>query len=140
MSQVELDGYPNSGWAGSKIVSRLVDAEAALRSSLQLNPSNRTANQRLGMISMLRGDFLSAAAYLEKANQEAPNHRGIIKSLGYCYVWSGNLEKAHIFLSKIPEAGDELDVYVWWWGVQGRDDLSANASLMISSLSSASQQ
>jgi hypothetical protein len=128
MSQVELDGYPNSGWAGSKIVSRLDDAEAALRSSLQLDPSNRTANQRLGMISMLRQDFESASGYLEAAYREAPEHRGIIKSLGYCYVWLGDMQRADTYLSLIPEAQEELDAYIWWWEMQGRGDLSDSAT------------
>lgn len=140
MSQVELDGFPNSGWAGPAIVSRLGDAEIALRSSLQFDPNNRTANQRLGMISMLRHNFESASEYLEMANKVAPSHRGIVKSLGYCYVWLGELEKAEFFLSRIPEAQEELDVYIWWWGTQGRDDLSDNAALALQTLKDTANQ
>ena len=77
---------------------------------------------------MLQGDFHSATNYLEKAYQETPHHRGIVKSLGYTYAWLGNTDKALFFLSKIPEAKYELRIYVWWWGTQGRDDLSINAS------------
>ena len=89
---------------------------------------------------MLRRDFQPAAIYLEAAHQQAPTHRGVIKALGYCYVWLGDTEMAQVFLSKIPEANDELGVYIWWWGVQGRDDLSAKATLMISSLKSSAIQ
>ena len=129
MSQVELDGFPNNGWVGTSIVSNLTDAETAFRTSLQFAPNNRTSNQRLGMISMLRQDFVSASEYLETAYKVTPGHRGVVKSLGYCYVWSGDLKKAEEFLSRVPEAQEELDVYVWWWNTQERSDLSNNAAL-----------
>jgi hypothetical protein len=52
----------------------------------------------------------------------------------------GDRDKAQVFLSKIPEANDELGVYTWWWGTQGRGDLSEKATLMISRLKSAAIQ
>jgi hypothetical protein len=131
MSQVELDGFPNNGWAGPAIFFKLDNAMSALHSSLQFNPDNRTANQRLGMISMINQEFESGSEYLETAHRVAPGHRGIIKSLGYCYVWLGDFEKAKSLLLDIPEAQEELDVYIWWWGTQGRDDLSENANLAL---------
>lgn len=134
MSQVELNGFPDKGWAVSDSLSKMADAEIALHTSLQFAPRNRTANQRLGMIAMLRQDFESASEYLETAYEFAPDHRGIVKSLGYCYVWLGNFEKAALFLSRVPEAQEELDVYIWWWGTQGRDDLSDNAILALQAL------
>ena len=76
---------------------------------------------------MLRGEYASAAGYLEKAHAAAPAHRGVIKSLGYSYAWSGEREKAMTLLRNIPEARRELDAYVWWWELQGRQDLSNNA-------------
>ena len=134
MSQVELDGFPDKGWAGSDSLSKMDDAEIALHASLHFAPDNRTANQRLGMIAMLRQDFELASEYLETAHEVAPGHRGIVKSLGYCYVWLGDFEKASLFLSRIPEAQEELDVYIWWWGTQGRGDLSDNAALALQTL------
>jgi hypothetical protein len=140
MAKVELAGFPTGQWTEPSILPKLAQAESSLQSALQADPTNQAANHRLGLIAMLRGDFHSATAYLEEANQKAPNHRGIIKSLGYCYVWSGNMEKAKVFLSKIPEARHELDVYVWWWGIHGRPDLSENATMMVSRLVSSSSQ
>jgi hypothetical protein len=66
----------------------------------------------------------------------APNHRGIVKSLGYCYVWLGDMEKSESFLVRITEAREELDLYVLWWGTQGRKYLAENASAMYSKLES----
>jgi lipopolysaccharide biosynthesis regulator YciM len=116
------------------MLPELEQADASLRTSLQADPSNRTANHRLGLISMLQEDFPSATAYLENARQEAPNHRGIIKSLGYCYAWAGDMEKAVLFLGKIPEAKDELESYIGWWAIQGRPDLAEKAHVILHDL------
>jgi lipopolysaccharide biosynthesis regulator YciM len=140
MARAELVGFPTGQWTDTSILPAWETAEAPLEAALLADPRNRTANHRLGQISMLRGDYGSAAVYLETAMGQAPSHRGIIKSLGYCYVWLGEMEKAQTLLDDIPEAEEELDAYVWWWRVRGRDDLSANASLMQSSLSSATKQ
>jgi thioredoxin-like negative regulator of GroEL len=83
---------------------------------------------------MLRQDFRTAAANLETAYQAAPNHRGIIKSLGYCYVWLGEMDEAQKLLDHIPEAQHEMKNYIWWWETQDRPDLSENASIMVSRL------
>ncbi len=139
MSQVELKNFPANQWATSEIVSRLEPAESTLQAALQYDPQNQTANYRLGLISMLRRDFKSAAAHLETAHEEAPNHRGIIKNLGYAYVWLGELDKAQTLLGRIPEARDEMSVYIWWWETQGRPDLSENASMMVSRLNTSPQ-
>jgi len=139
MSQVELKDFPTGQWATSEIVPRLGMADTTLHSALQYDFRNQTANYRLGLISMLRQDFTTAVANLETAYQEAPNHRGIIKSLGYCYVWLGDMDQAWLLLKQIPEAQDEMSVYIWWWGTQGRPDLAKNASRMISRLEPSSQ-
>jgi tetratricopeptide (TPR) repeat protein len=138
MSQVELKDFPSGKWLTSEIVPHLELAESALQSALQYEPHNQTANYRLGLISMLRQDFTTAAAHLETAYQATPNHRGIIKSLGYCYVWLGEMDKAQKLLDRIPEAPREMQVYTWWWKTQGRPDLSKMASRMISHLDPAS--
>ena len=140
MSQVELRDFPTNSWTGIEVVPALETAEDSLHTSLQFDPLNRTANQRLGIISMLRRDFYSAVGYLETAHAQAPKHRGIIKSLGYSYIWLGDTEKAQVYLVQIPEAEEELSIYVWWWGTQGRSDLSENASLVLSVLSTVHPQ
>jgi hypothetical protein len=140
MAKVELVGFPETGWAGTDMVPRLQQADAALHSSLESDSKNLTANHRLGLISILNRDFRSATTYLEAAYQQAPAHRGIIKSLGYSYVWLGEFDQAQLFLANIPEARDELDAYVWWWENQDRSDLSKMAYAMIDRLNSAPVQ
>lgn len=140
LAKVELAGFPNNGWAGYDITARLNAADASLRSALRFDPANRTANQRLGIISMYRRNFDAAVKYLETARVQTPAHRGIIKLLAYSYIWKGDIEKAREFLSQIPEAREELDVYVWWWKAQGRSDLSENAKLALAVLINAPSQ
>lgn len=134
MSQAELKNFPTNQWETSDMVPRLETAEITLQAALQYDYLNPTANYRLGLISMLRRDYKSAAANLEAAYQETPNHRGIIKNLGYTYVWLGDIDKAQKLLDQIPEAQNEMKVYIWWWDTQGRTDLSENASRMVSRL------
>lgn len=134
MSQIELNGFPTSQWAAAETASGLTGVEDLFLSALSADPNNQTANHRLGLISMIRQDFDDAAAYLEKAYEEAPDHRGIIKSLAYCYVWLGKTEEASVLLAQIPESKNELKVYIWWWGTQSRADLAEKASIMVSTL------
>jgi lipopolysaccharide biosynthesis regulator YciM len=128
MSKIELADFPRESWRTGEKSSWLSEPEQNFRKSLQLDPANRIANHRLGMIQLERNEFSSAAMYLEYALNANPNHRGIIKNLGYCYVWLGEFKKARALLSKIPEAQDELEVYTWWWGNLGYSELSNKSS------------
>jgi hypothetical protein len=132
MSQIELGDFPTNRWVGTESAPDLTGAETLLLSALDYDPDNPTANHRLGLISMVRQDFETASVYLEKAHRELPGHRGIIKTLGYCYVWLGQMEKAGLLLAQIPEARHELGTYVWWWGTQHRADLAEKAAIMVS--------
>jgi tetratricopeptide (TPR) repeat protein len=134
MSKVELRYFPANQWTTDNIIPELEMAESSLRSAVQYDPYNRTANYRLGMISMLRQDFYAASIYLKAAYDQIPRHRGVVKNLGFSYVWLGNPDKAKVLLQQIPEAQEELNAYAWWWGIQGRSDLSANSSTFAAKL------
>jgi len=102
----------------------------------RLDDGNSTANYRLGMLAVGRQDFPEGCRYLKRAFVTSPNHRGIIKNLGFCYVWLGELETALPYLRSIPEASDELGVYAWWWESHNRNDLSGFANQMVLRLNS----
>jgi hypothetical protein len=87
---------------------------------------------------MLRRDFSTATSYLETAYNIDDGHRGISKALGYGYTWSGEFDLAAPLLAQIPEAGQELSTYIWWWETQGRGDLAENANSMLAYLDSQS--
>jgi cytochrome c-type biogenesis protein CcmH/NrfG len=136
MAQVELAAFPSNKWTDPRLMPPLGAVQSLLRSSLQYDPNNESANYHLGLISMLEQDFESAAAQLDRAHQVVPNHRGIIKKLGYCYVWLGDLDKAELLLAQIPEAKSEMEVYSWWWSQHGRPDLANRASQIAALLDS----
>jgi hypothetical protein len=130
MSQAELSDFPSDQWDDGSQVAALYPAEKLFKVALRYNPHNRTAQHRLGLIAMLHRDFPTAIANLERAHQLDPVHRGIRKNLGYSYVWAGQPELGFPLLVEIPEAIDEMVVYKWWWGTQGREDLAHRSEQM----------
>lgn len=134
MAKVELGGFPTNQWDKGEHLAELAPAEALFLQALAYDPSNRTANHRLGLIAMMRRNFPAAIASLETACQADPDHRGIQKALGYAYTWAGQLNQALPLLRKIPEARQELQTYQWWWADQNRPDLAEYAARMVERL------
>ena len=137
MARVELGRFPAGEWDTGANLSALTLAQTSFERALELDPANKTAHHRLGLIAMLGRDFNVAVTHLEQAYEADSSHRGIRKALGYSYVWAGELDRAVPVLATIPEALQEMRVYVWWWGVQGRQDLAAEAESMAERLESA---
>jgi len=130
MDRVELPNYSDGEWNQDQDLAEFVPAERLFKQALHFDGRNSTANFRLGLIAMHRRDFSRAVSYLEEALRSDQNHRGILKALGFSYVWSGKLREALPLLSRIPEAKDELGVYPWWWRSQGQEILAARAETM----------
>jgi hypothetical protein len=136
MARVELGGWR---WEERMDSNPLEDYQAAtqfFQMAMKLDNGNSTANYRLGMMAAGKQDFSEGCRYLETAIESQPYHRGISKNLGYCYLWLGKINEALPYLKMIPEARDELKVYVWWWESQNRKDLSGFADQMVLELSS----
>jgi hypothetical protein len=138
MAKIDLAEYPANRWDEGKRIDELASAQLSLEYALTYDANNRVANYRLGLIKMLGRDFESACDHLEKAYEQDPAHRGVVKNLGYCYGWLGETDKAQELLERIPEAQYELSVYVWWWGEHRRPDLAKKASVILSGLESSS--
>jgi tetratricopeptide (TPR) repeat protein len=130
MARAQLSDFPSHRWEDARELPRLAPARAWLERAVSLDPENRTANHRLGLIALLDQDFPAAIGYLEAAHRQDPSHYGVIKNLGYAYAWAGRYDQAQQLLRQIPEAKQELGNYSRWWQTQGRDDLSHNASEM----------
>ncbi len=130
MARIELSGFPTGKWDEGQNTERLAGLAAHFQHSLSSYAQNFTAHHRLGLIAMQTQDFRNASIHFEAAYAIDANHRGLIKVMGYNYVWSGQFEKATPLLNQIPEAKRELEVYTWWWGTQGREDLSNAAKQM----------
>ena len=136
LAKEELVGWPTGKWSNGSNVASLHEAESYFLKSLNSDYANQTANYRMGLIWMLRRDFSKAVNYLEISYRTTPSHRGIIKNLGYCYTWLGEYDKALLLLEQIPEAGEEMQTYTWWWNTNNREDLAQKASNMANLLSS----
>ncbi len=135
MAKVALADWPTNRWDDGSRIGELAAAEDLFLRSLAFDPENLTANHRLGLIHMLDRDYQSAIGYLKAAYALDPEHRGIQKALGQSYAWSGQFDRALVLLGPLPESANEMRVYEWWWGTQGRDDLSAHAAVMTGLLS-----
>jgi hypothetical protein len=135
MSKVELSDFPANRFdiLSEYEYSGLI--EGFFAQTLAHDPSNTTANYRSGLLASQKGDFTAAVAYLRRAYEENSRHRGIRKALGYNYAWAGHPEHAAGLLSEIPEAGYELEVYIWWWETQSRPDLALKSQIALEHLS-----
>ena len=140
MAKIELVNFPTGQWDEGQNVHKLMDVEKRFARALSYDHRNLTAHYRLGRIAMQKRNFPQARLFLENAHNLDPGHRGVIKTLGYCYVWIGMFEEAKPLMDKIPEATNELQVYSSWWHAQGRQDLTTNAVLMLEYLDNASHE
>jgi O-antigen ligase len=128
LAAYELRDFPTGKWTETWNETELAKVEDLFVRAEALNPKNRTAHHRLGLIAMSRRDFETAQTHLEVAYHLDPGHRGVRKVLGYCYVWNGHQREALEILKDIPEAGSEMRVYTWWWKTQGQIDLANQAA------------
>jgi hypothetical protein len=131
MARQELTGWPHNKWDEGENVERLAWAETLLQQAIAADPNNSAARYRLGLIAMLRRDYVTAVSHLEVANQNNNNHRGIRKALGYSYAWVGEFDRGGPLLAAIPEARSEMNIYIGWWGNRGRADLSQLSAQMV---------
>ncbi len=134
MDRVLLPGWPQNEWRESRYTTVLQPAKMHFEQALTLDASNRTAHQRLGMMALLERDFKTAVFHLEQAYQQDPHHQGIIKQLGYAYVWQGQLERALPLLVDTPGAASEMEIYIRWWQGQHRPELAEQAAMMLTLL------
>lgn len=109
-------------------------AEELYAAAIAIDPQNRAARARLGIIALDRYEFDNAVAELEWAYEADPHHRATIKALGYAYVWTGQLDKAEPLLKQIPEARIELNYAQGEWAAKGKHDLANNAATLIARL------
>ncbi len=137
LARVELVGWPTNQWDTGGNLERFDVASRLFEQALRVDPQNRTANHRLGMIAMVKRDYETAVAHLEQAEAVTTTHRGVAKSLGYSYVWLGQFDEAVDALAGVPEARAEMTVYSSWWERQNRLDLAAKASEMAAILEDA---
>ena len=100
------------------------------RRAIQIDPGNRTARQRLGLMLVEEDRFDDGVGHLEVAWQADPGNTTTQKGLGLAYVWVGELEEAQPLLVDVSGIVEELNVWGWWRGTQQQTEQSLNAYRM----------
>jgi O-antigen ligase/polysaccharide polymerase Wzy-like membrane protein/tetratricopeptide repeat protein len=134
MARVELSDWSTGEWEADPPGPKLVPSENLFQEALLLDPGNRTAHHRLGLIAAQAADYETAIEQLRQAYKADPSHRGIRKVLGYAYVWVGQLTEALPLLVNLPEAAKEMNVYAQWWQDRGQTERSSWATQMAAKL------
>jgi putative inorganic carbon (HCO3(-)) transporter len=135
MAKVELDAqWPENVWQGDTKMAQLGEARSRFEAALNLDPENVTALYRLGLIALAGQDFETAVAYLSRAYELNPYHRGIRKALGYSALWNGDPQTAETLLTGLPEIEDELSAYSWWWNQQDKPQQASLAYDLLQTL------
>jgi Tfp pilus assembly protein PilF len=128
MAKMELAEWPQDQWDANPDIGRLEYPQQQFDKAVNLNPGQRTAWHRSGLIAGQGRDFETAQKELGRAYQIDPDHRGIKKSLGYVHAWNGEIEQAVLMLEGVDEAQDEMEEYTWWWQEQYQPGLADRAS------------
>ena len=116
----------------------LAQATFSFERALALKPNHAVANRRLGMLALDRNEFETAVTYLEQSYAQEPHNQAALKALGYAYLWAGQLDLAEELLRQVEFQSrliGELNYWHWWWGAQGRKDLSSYSREMANRLS-----
>jgi tetratricopeptide (TPR) repeat protein len=74
--------------------SRYKEAETAFARALEIDPISPSALHNYGLLKRFQGDLVEAEKYLKKAFEEYPDQSDFAFSLGICYMYQENAEKA----------------------------------------------
>lgn len=118
-TRTELATYHWSESLFQDVVRRKVDLSTAIgyyEAALLLDPSDVTANRRLGQIELARGQYDEAQRHLSAAQTAAPGQRATIQLLGECYAIAGETGQAAILWKTIDVSQGQLELRQWWYG------------------------
>jgi O-antigen ligase len=105
----------------------LEQAAGLFQKSLGIEPGNRTANQRLGLIALSRHEFEQAVGYLSAASAADTDHTGIRKALGLAYAFTGETENALPLLHGQLNIVQELNYWGGYFRSNGLPEAGLNA-------------
>ena len=126
----ELATYSWPRWRIQDAVRRspavdLDPAIAAYQAALALDPSNPTANRRLGQIMLARGDEATAQRLFQAAYRAAPYERATRQLLGETHAINGNVTGAVALWRTVDLGQDQLQPRVFWYRDIGQPDRAA---------------
>jgi len=135
-SKAELSQYQ---WPEKPIqdaVRREVDMSSTIsgyKQALNLDPTNTSANRRLGQLYLSLGQYEEALHYLLLAYQRAPWDNATRQLLGEALILNGRLEEGAKLWSTVNVEQDQLNLRRYWYqylGDDGRQDVIQQAILM----------
>ena len=118
-TRIELATYHWPESLFQDVVRRKADLSTAIRdyrSALLLDPSNVTANRRLGQIELARGQYDEAQRHLSAAQAADPGQRATRQLLGECYAIAGETGPAAALWKTIDVSEGQLELRQWWYG------------------------
>lgn len=123
-TRAELSVYRWPQWVLQDQVRRsaAVNLEPALayyQAALNLDPSNVTAQRRLGQIALARGETATARRYLSAAYALVPHDRVVRQLLGESDALAGDLPAAVQLWQGIDLGEGQLDVRLAWYAFLG---------------------
>lgn len=111
-TRTELGQYsfPDSLVEYTRRQQDLTQAETYFHAALEIDPENVTANQRLGMIALARGEYGDALEFGNAALRADPNSPITWQVLGDAYLALGQPDQAYAYWSHLEKAADKLNV------------------------------
>ena len=119
-TRAELAVYRWPEWPFQDAVRRSdkVDLTAAIthyQAALALDPSNVTANRRLGQIELSFEQYDEAKRHLSAAYAVAPGQRATRQLLGECYAIGGDIDRAVALWKTIDTGQMQLELRKQWY-------------------------
>jgi O-antigen ligase len=118
-TQAELFLYTWPEWPMQDALRRspavdLTPAMGRYQAALTLDPSNATANRRLGQIALSQGDYIHARQLLEAAFARQPDHYATRLLLGEVYALAGESARAADLWQTVDVHLGQLTGRHWW--------------------------
>lgn len=119
-TRAELSVYSWPAWSIQDQLRRsdkidLANAVALYKAALAIDPSNATANRRLGQIELSRGEYDEALQNLEAAFVAVPDQRATSQLLGELYAINGQTDQAKALWKRIDVGDGQLEDRAWWY-------------------------
>lgn len=103
-------------------IVKLDDAIAGYQRALALDPTNATANRRLGQIELALGHYDAAHRYFESAYASAPQHVATRLLLGELAAFDGDVSRAATLWRGLDADANPLQTRMWWYEFIGDPD------------------
>jgi hypothetical protein len=117
-TRIELQDYSWPAWSFQDEIRQQADlstAAGAFHQALRYQPSNATANRRLGMIALADGEYDQALTYLEAAYAATPEDNATRELLGEAYIATGRLDEGVALWKTVDRTQRRLEIRSWWY-------------------------